>query len=46
MEAIDKFLSEDDRFVVDEGQEKFFMTQNAPSYLRKIKLNKLIYKAI
>jgi cephalosporin hydroxylase len=37
MEAIDKFLSEDDRFVIDESREKFFMTQNPRGYLKKVK---------
>jgi cephalosporin hydroxylase len=35
MEAVDAFLAEDDRFVVDEGKEKFFMTFNPRGYLRK-----------
>lgn len=37
MEAIDKFLSEDTRFVIDETREKFFMTQNPRGYLKKIR---------
>jgi cephalosporin hydroxylase len=37
MEAIDKFLSEDNRFVIDESREKFFMTQNPCGYLKKIR---------
>lgn len=37
MEAVDAFLAEDDRFVVDEGMEKFFMTFNPRGYLKKIR---------
>ena len=37
MEAVDAFLAEDDRFEVDEGREKFFMTFNPRGYLRKVK---------
>lgn len=37
MEAVDAFLAEDDRFVVDEGLEKFFMTFNPRGYLKKVK---------
>jgi cephalosporin hydroxylase len=37
MEAVDAFLAEDDRFVIDEGREKFFMTFNPRGYLKKIK---------
>lgn len=35
MEAVDAFLAEDDRFVVDAGMEKFFMTFNPRGYLKK-----------
>jgi len=37
MEAVEAFLAEDDRFVVDEGKEKFFMTFNPRGYLRKVR---------
>lgn len=37
MEAVDAFLAEDDRFVIDEGMEKFFMTFNPRGYLRKLR---------
>jgi cephalosporin hydroxylase len=37
MEAVDAFLAEDDRFVVDEGREKFFMTFNPRGYLKKVR---------
>jgi cephalosporin hydroxylase len=37
MEAVDAFLAEDDRFVIDEGREKFFMTFNPRGYLKKIR---------
>ena len=37
MEAVDAFLAEDDRFVVDDRREKFFMTFNPRGYLKKIK---------
>lgn len=37
MEAVEAFLAEDDRFVIDAGKEKFFMTFNPRGYLRKIK---------
>lgn len=37
MEALDAFLAEDDRFVIDEGKAKFFMTFNPRGYLKKIR---------
>jgi cephalosporin hydroxylase len=37
MEAIDKFLSETDEFVVDERCERFLMTLNPRGYLRRIR---------
>ncbi len=37
MEAVEDFLAEDDRFVVDEGMEKFFMTFNPRGYLKKVR---------
>ena len=37
MEAVDAFLAEDDRFEVDAGREKFFMTFNPRGYLRKVR---------
>lgn len=37
MEAVDAFLAEDDRFEIDEGMEKFFMTFNPRGYLKKIR---------
>lgn len=37
MEAVDAFLAEDDRFVIDAGLEKFFMTFNPRGYLKKVK---------
>lgn len=37
MEAIEKFLEEDDRFVVDLSREKFRLTQNPKGYLKRIK---------
>jgi hypothetical protein len=35
MEAVEKFLSENDEFVVDERCERFLMTQNPRGYLRR-----------
>jgi cephalosporin hydroxylase len=37
MEAVDDFLAEDSRFVVDESLEKFFMTFNPRGYLKKVR---------
>lgn len=37
MEAVDAFLAEDDRFEVDAGMEKFFMTFNPRGYLKKLR---------
>jgi cephalosporin hydroxylase len=37
MEAVDAFLAEDDRFEIDAGREKFFMTFNPRGYLRKVR---------
>lgn len=37
MEAVDAFLAEDDRFVIDSGMEKFFMTFNPRGYLKKLR---------
>jgi cephalosporin hydroxylase len=37
MEAIDEFLSESDRFVVDETKHKFLMTFNPRGYLKRIR---------
>lgn len=36
MEAIQGFLEESQRFVVDESKEKFYMTFNPKGYLKKI----------
>jgi cephalosporin hydroxylase len=36
MEAVDRFLRQDDRFVIDGTREKFFMTFNPRGYLRRI----------
>lgn len=37
MEAIDKFLSENDEFVIDARCERFLMTLNPQGYLRRVK---------
>ena len=37
MEAVEAFLAEDDRFEVDAGLEKFFMTFNPRGYLKKVR---------
>ena len=37
MEAIDRFLSENDNFVIDQRCERFLMTLNPRGYLRRIK---------
>jgi cephalosporin hydroxylase len=37
MEAIWAFMKEDDHFVIDKDQEKFFLTFNPNGYLKKIK---------
>ena len=37
MEAVDAFLQENDRFVVDESKHKFFVTDHPRGFLRKIK---------
>jgi len=37
MEAVEAFLSEDDRFVVDREREKFFLSFNPHGYLKKVK---------
>lgn len=37
MEAIERFLEEDDRFVIDLSREKFRLTQNPKGYLKRIK---------
>lgn len=37
MEAVDKFLSENDEFVIDERCERFLMTLNPRGYLRRNK---------
>lgn len=39
MEAINKFLDEDSRFVIDLSKEKFGLTQNPRGYLKKIRSN-------
>jgi cephalosporin hydroxylase len=36
MEAVDEFLREDPRFVIDRGREKFMMTFNPRGYLRRV----------
>jgi cephalosporin hydroxylase len=36
MEAIDKFLSENNDFVIDDRCERFLMTLNPKGYLRRI----------
>ena len=35
MEAVDKFRSENDEFVIDERCERFLMTLNSRGYLRR-----------
>jgi cephalosporin hydroxylase len=37
MEAVDKFLSENDEFIIDERCERFLMTLNPKGYLKRIK---------
>lgn len=37
MEAVDKFISENDEFVIDRRCERFLMTLNPRGYLRRIK---------
>jgi cephalosporin hydroxylase len=37
MEAVDKFLAENDEFVVDERCERFLMTLNPKGYLRRVR---------
>jgi cephalosporin hydroxylase len=37
LEAVNKFMSEDDSFTVDRSREKFFMTFNPAGYLRRVK---------
>ena len=37
MEAINEFLAKDDRFIIDDGKEKFYMTFNPRGYLKKVK---------
>jgi cephalosporin hydroxylase len=37
MEAIDEFLTENDRFVVDETKHKFLMTFNPRGYLKRVR---------
>lgn len=36
MEAVDEFLEENRRFVIDESKEKFFLTFNPGGYLKRI----------
>ena len=36
MEAVERFLAEDDRFAVDKSREKFLMTFNPSGYLRRV----------
>jgi cephalosporin hydroxylase len=36
MEAVDKFLLQDDRFLIDGTREKFFLTFNPRGFLRRI----------
>jgi cephalosporin hydroxylase len=36
MEAVDKFLAENDQFVIDESMHKFFMTFNPRGFLKRI----------
>jgi len=38
MEAVDKFLSEKDDFVIDQRCERFLMTLNPRGYLRRNEL--------
>ncbi len=37
MEAIEEFLTKDDRFIIDAEKEKFFMTFNPRGYLKRVK---------
>jgi cephalosporin hydroxylase len=37
MEAVERFLDEDERFVVDRAREKFFLTFNPSGFLRKLR---------
>jgi cephalosporin hydroxylase len=37
MEAIDEFLQKDNRFIIDDGKEKFYMTFNLRGYLKRVK---------
>lgn len=37
MEAIERFLEENDNFVVDKTREKFLITFNPKGYLKRIK---------
>jgi cephalosporin hydroxylase len=36
MEAVESFLAEDDRFVIDRSREKFLLTFNPSGYLRRV----------
>ena len=35
--AVERFLAEDDRFVVDESMHKFFFTFNPRGYLKRVR---------
>jgi len=37
MEAIEEFLAGDDRFIIDDEKEKFYMTFNPRGYLKRVK---------
>jgi cephalosporin hydroxylase len=37
MEAVEEFLAEDDRFVVDAERERFLLTMNSRGYLKRVK---------
>jgi len=37
MEVIERFLEENDKFVVDKTREKFLITFNPKGYLKRIK---------
>ncbi|MBG9588632.1 CmcI family methyltransferase [Cytobacillus firmus] len=37
MEALEEFLSKNDKFIIDRNREKFFLTFNPKGYLKKLK---------
>jgi len=37
MEAVDRFLSENDEFVIDERCERFLLTMHPSGYLRRVR---------